>query len=665
MNGAAMNGRYEIIEKLSAGAMGVVFRAWDRLRGEEVAIKSIQMASIRRDSEFDRLSLKRHLSSEFQIMASMRHPNIITVRDFGFDDEGDCYFVMDLLDSPLNIVEMSENCSPEIKLSLLIQILQALSYLHRRGLIHRDLKPDNILVTPQYELKVIDFGLAIEAGHQSGVSGTANYIAPEVLLRKPPTAASDLFAVGVIAFEIFAQQHPFKEEGKNWVQATFENEPDCSLLPQVFDFSLPDAPSLPAIIQKLLAKSPKDRYQSAEAVILDLSQLVGETLPYETMAQRESFLRTAKFVGRKEPLSKLEDACMELSMKRGSAWLLTGDSGVGKSRLSQEIKTQALVQGVLVLHGYAHEEDPFALWRSPLEQLLLRTRISPEEASILQEFVPSLPMILGEAIAPVPSISEEEFQASFVEILLAVFRRQRQAVLLILEDLQWANLSMMDALIALTKEKPLMLLANAQREANIHFAACNEISLQAFDTQEIAELSQSMLGEIGKSPEVLAMLKGEGNAYLLSEVVRALAEESGSLQALGSREITLDSEQTALLRRRVKSVPAWAYKGLETAALIGRDLDLVLLDKLLSPNLRVIPPKELPLQFFSTQYYERKGVTLDDWLLLCANAAILEVQDNRWRFCHDKLRKQILADMQPQTKQGRENEIAKARQGAR
>jgi predicted ATPase len=317
----------------------------------------------------------------------------------------------------------------------------------------------------------------------------------------------------------------------------------------------------------------------------------------------------------------------------------------------------------LVLHGHAHEQDAFALWRNPLEQLLLQTEIKPEEASILQDFIPNLGMILGMEIEALPEMSDAAYQTAFVEVLLDLLKRQRQPLLLILEDLQWANLSMMEALMQLSQKKPLMILANAQ--TSIPFAACQELALNAFNSQEIAELSESMLGEIGKSPEVLAMLKGEGNAYLLSEIVRALAEESGGLQALGRVEIHVNQEQTALLRRRLKSVPAWAYKGLETAALIGRELDLGLLDKLLSPNLRVIPPKELPLQFFSTRYYQRKGVTLDDWLLLCANAAILEVHDNRWRFCHDKLRKQVVADMQPQTKQGRENEIAKARQGAK
>jgi eukaryotic-like serine/threonine-protein kinase len=658
-----MNRRYEIKEKLSAGAMGVVYRAWDRLRGANVAIKSIQMANIRRESEFDKLTLKRHLAEEFQVMASMSHPNIINVLDFGFDDKGDSYFVMDLLDSPVNVVQAAAHASAEIKLGMLIQILQAMSYLHRRGLVHRDLKPDNILVTPQYEVKVIDFGLAIEAGNKSVVVGTPLYIAPEVLLKKPPTATSDLFAVGVIAYEMFAQKHPFEEEGKIWVKATFENEADMSLIPERFDISLPNALSLREVLQKLLAKSAKDRYPTAEAAIIDISPLAGEAIPAESVAMRESFLRTARFVGRKEPLSLLEEATMSLSMGQGSAWLVGGESGVGKSRLCDEVKTQALVQGVLVLHGQAHEDDPFVIWRSPIEQLILRSEISAAEASFLQDYIPRLSMILGMDIPPLGAMSSSAYEDNFVRLLIDLLRRQNEPILLILEDLQWANLSMMDAIIAVSKEQPLMLLGNYQLEAQIQLDGCQQIILPLFDSDEVAELSHSMLGELGKSPEVLAMLKDEGNAYLLSEVVRALAEESGGLQAVGSSEISLATEQETILRRRLKSVPQWAYKGLETAALMGRELDLNVLDKILSPNLNFIPPTQLPMQMFTTTFMRREGLTLHDWLRLCANAAILELHDFRWRFCHDKLRRQILADMPAYIRQSREGDIVKAQKG--
>ena len=215
---------------------------------------------------------------------------------------------------------------------------------------------------------------------------------------------------------------------------------------------------------------------------------------------RESFLRSAKFVGRKEPLSQLEAATMELSMGQGSAWLIGGESGVGKSRLCAEIKTQALVQGVLVLQGQAHEEDAFAIWRNPLEHLLLHSAISAAEASFLQAYIPDLSLLLDRDIEPLTPMSHEDYQAKFIQLLIDLLRRQKMPVLLILEDLQWANLSMMEAIIGLTKEQPLMLLANYQLEAQIRLENCQQILLQPFDSQEIAELSLSMLGEVGKNP---------------------------------------------------------------------------------------------------------------------------------------------------------------------
>jgi eukaryotic-like serine/threonine-protein kinase len=193
-------GQYEILDVVGEGGMGVVYRAQDLLSSDVVALKRVTAApgmlhfsSIASDASTD--SLRLALAQEFQTLASLRHPNIISVLDYGFDTEGQPYFTMDYLPDAQTILEFAQGKSPQERVDLLVQVLQALSYLHRRGTLHRDLKPGNILVS-KGDVRVLDFGLAVQQGQKVGISGTFAYMAPEVLREEPVAETSDLYSVG-------------------------------------------------------------------------------------------------------------------------------------------------------------------------------------------------------------------------------------------------------------------------------------------------------------------------------------------------------------------------------------------------------------------------------------------------------------------------------------
>jgi serine/threonine protein kinase len=156
--------------------------------------------------------LRLTLAREFHLLASLRHPNIISVLDYGFDDERSPYFTMELLEGAETILTAGARRPFEGRIDLLSQMLQALAYLHRRGVIHRDLKPGNVMVVGD-QVKVLDFGVStVRAGRPergSFIVGTLAYMAPELLLGAQANEASDLYAVGVIAYELFAGRHPF------------------------------------------------------------------------------------------------------------------------------------------------------------------------------------------------------------------------------------------------------------------------------------------------------------------------------------------------------------------------------------------------------------------------------------------------------------------------
>ena len=221
-----INNRYQLEEQLGRGGMGAVYRAYDRLSRETVALKRVitptthlQFASRQSNDSAASTSgvLRIALAQEFHTLASLRHPNIIRVLDYGFDDERLPYLTMDLLPAPRPLVEAGQGAPLETKINLLVQMLQALAYLHRRNVIHRDLKPDNVAVVRENgadRVRVLDFGLALtpeylNAGGGSDAAGTLAYMAPEVLQGDYATEASDLYAVGVMAYEMLVGTHPF------------------------------------------------------------------------------------------------------------------------------------------------------------------------------------------------------------------------------------------------------------------------------------------------------------------------------------------------------------------------------------------------------------------------------------------------------------------------
>ena len=293
--------------------MGVVYEAIDRWNEEPVALKHVTNAP-----QFG--SLPPHekdvgivLANEFRTLTSLRHPHIIRVLDFGFDSNRQPYFTMDLLTDARTILEAGINLPINDKIHLLLQTLQALAYLHHRGILHRDLKPENIVVTHDNILKILDFGLATERGSLNS-SGTLIYMAPEILRGQAATEATDLYALGLIAYELFAGAYPF-----------IYTTPDSFLLaslnetaPNIEGLSL----ELNRVINRLVSKDPERRYDSAAETIAAFTRAAGLPPLLETTDIRDSFLQTAPLVGRDHEMVLLEDSLLDAVEGKGSGWLV-------------------------------------------------------------------------------------------------------------------------------------------------------------------------------------------------------------------------------------------------------------------------------------------------------------------------------------------------------
>jgi serine/threonine protein kinase len=261
-------GHYRIVAKIGEGGMGVVYRAYDEVLHRDVAVKVVNKAA-RLDS-----SASPNLLQEARASSALAHPNICTIHEVG-EAEGNLYIVMELVEGKsLRALSGDQGLPPESVLRYGVQIAGALARAHDRGIVHRDLKTTNIVVTPDGLVKVLDFGLAKQVGSgifegptrsfatfqdASSVSGTLPYMAPEILRGDPADQRSDLWALGVVLYEACSGRLPFEGRTGFEISAAIMREIPNPLGPPV-------PPGLWAVIQRSLSKEPIQRYQRAGEV---------------------------------------------------------------------------------------------------------------------------------------------------------------------------------------------------------------------------------------------------------------------------------------------------------------------------------------------------------------------------------------------------------------
>ncbi|MEM7803209.1 MAG: serine/threonine-protein kinase, partial [Chloroflexota bacterium] len=395
-----INGRYVLKREIGSGGMGVVSEALDRLTGNTVAFKRVRLneeSKVLTTTHFDYelKDLRLVLAREFQIMAGLRHPNIVSVLDYGFDGEKQPFYTMTLLAKSKTILQAGAILDLDGKIGLIEQLLQGLVYLHRHGILHRDIKPENVLVSNGV-VRLLDFGLSHKSEDESTFGGSPQYIAPEVLNLREITRAADLYSVGVLLYQLLVGQHPFGKMDLNFYERLLTQDPDWTLV----------GPEWRPILQALFAKSPNERPASASDVLDTLAREMGRSLPKETPAIRESYLQAATFVGREREMERLNRALVEGWAGKGGVYLIGGESGVGKSRLLDEVRTQALVRGWQVFTGQAISEvgPPFQLWQEIISRLALNQTLTDLEASVLCGVVPHMGQLIGREVSTAPRL---------------------------------------------------------------------------------------------------------------------------------------------------------------------------------------------------------------------------------------------------------------------
>jgi serine/threonine-protein kinase len=259
--GTLLNNRYQLLERIGTGGMADVFRARDLMLERTVAIKILHETYSNDNAFQDRFK------QEARAAANLSHPNIVTVHDFGFD-HGQLFIVMEHIPGKdlKTILRQRGRYSVEEAIPLIVQACAGIGYAHRAGLVHCDIKPHNMIVTPDGRLKVTDFGIAralstiMPDERADVVWGSPQYFSPEQAVGEGPSPSSDVYSLGIVLYEVLTGALPFTAPSSEELARMHLEEPPIP--PSEYIPDIP--PALEEIVLKVLSKEPAARYRTAD-----------------------------------------------------------------------------------------------------------------------------------------------------------------------------------------------------------------------------------------------------------------------------------------------------------------------------------------------------------------------------------------------------------------
>jgi serine/threonine protein kinase len=272
-------GRYEIVDEIGKGAMGVVYLARDPLIGRLVALKTFRIGYSVRDAELEQF--RARFIREAQSAGILSHPNIVTIHDVvEHSDDGLAFIAMEYVRGT-NLKTLLQGDQPltlPFVVEVISQVAEALDYAHSHRVIHRDVKPANILITADNRVKITDFGIArldtSNLTQEGQLLGTPNYMAPEQIQGKEVDHRADLFALGVVLYEMLTRHKPF--QGENLTVVSHRIVYDHFTPPREFVRELP--PGLEPVLARALEKDANRRYQKARDMVADLRRVSASLL---------------------------------------------------------------------------------------------------------------------------------------------------------------------------------------------------------------------------------------------------------------------------------------------------------------------------------------------------------------------------------------------------
>lgn len=671
----------DVEEIIGRGAYSLVFRA--RREGRPYGLK------VWRPGAFDDpAEAARRFRREAAAIARVRHAGLAAIFEVG-EADGKPYLVMEHVEGRTLAVALDRGPLPEpTAVAVGRSLAAALAEVHRRGLVHRDVKPANILLDEAGRTRLVDFGFATRTGStvEDEYAGTLRYCAPEQsgMRSRPIDGRADLYALGAVLFECATGRPPFEAASAEELLRlhAFSPPPEPrSLRPDL-------SPALAAIITRLLAKDPDERYASGDSLLYDLERLDaveaalrrGEEAALGSRDEGAEAAFESPLVGRDGEIGRLEERWSEAERGRGGAVLVEGEPGSGKSRLVAELVESARRGGALVLQGKCAggQAAPFGplreaveghlrglrrLARPEREAALDRLRAAAAEAGpLLRRLAPGLAAYLGEAVEP-PEAHEQFFDAAASFLL----RLGGEApLLLFLDDVQWLDdgsaqvvrrlagrLSQGRALLAAAGRNDAASAAGLERiAADVGAALGLRLRLGPLAEEHIGRLVSAHLGGWPVDPDLVDRIaaRSEGSPFAAGEYVRALLEAGRLVPSWGrwsADERALDGldlprDVLALVERRVADLGERTREVLRAAAVLGVRFRLEHLG---------------PVSGLSTEeVHAAIGEATRSHL-------VERAAGGEYAFAHDRVREALLAGLEPDQIRDRHRRAAEALDG--
>jgi predicted ATPase len=554
ISGTTFASRYEIIEELGKGGMGRVYKALDKEISEEVALKLLKPEIASDESTVERFR------NELKFARKISHKNVCRMYHLSKEEETP-YITMEYVpgEDLKSLVKRKGKLAEEEAVSIAKQVCEGLSEAHRLGVVHRDLKPQNIMIDKQGHAKIMDFGIA-RSVEMPGVTatgviiGTPDYISPEQAEGEEADQRSDIYSFGVILYEMVTGRVPF--EGDTALSVALKHKTEEPLDPREFNDQISEG--LSAVILKCMEKERERRYQSAEELLLELKN-IEEGIPITAAARKpqvpaflvegaEEFKEEKPvFVSREKELERL-NAFLKMSLSRkGRVAFVTGEAGSGKTALIQEFArwTQEEHSDLIVASGKCNAHtgigDPYLPFREVLgmlsgeiEDRWAAGSLTKDQAARLWNILPltvqaivnASPDLINTFVSGAELVSCAKAYASQRTSWLGKLEKLVERKNLLPPDsmLQQSNLFQQytKVLLTIAKEQPLLLVLD-----DLQWADAGSINL-LFHLGQQAKGSKILL--IGSyRPEDVAQGRG-GERHPLEGIVNELKRDFGEFE---------------------------------------------------------------------------------------------------------------------------------------